>query len=365
VPGRISVVVPIYNVELYLQECLESIAAQTERDLEVVLVDDGSPDGSAAIAQEFEAADPRFRLVRQANAGLGGARNTGIRHAGGELLFFVDSDDVLPPDALQRMTAALDETGSDFATGNVWRIRPAGLVPSQWLAPVFGETRLRTHVTRFRPLITDRVAWNKLWRRSFWDAHGFEFPKGLYEDIPVTVPAHFLATSVDVLSDPIYYWRARVGPDNRSITQRRAEPKALIDRLTSMQKVRTFLKGYDVPEALGWYDASIVADDLRPFRDAVLRGGDDYRREFMERVNALLDDADPHVFDALPADERRAWELVRTRDADALVRVLRRQRRSSPPAPPPTRAQRIGRRVPRRVRRLVPDSVRRRIIGSG
>src|SRR4051812_49985824 len=83
---RISVVVPIYNVEPYLEECLESIAHQTYRDLEVVMVDDGSKDNSPAIAERFAARDERFRLVTQPNGGLGSARNTGIKEAGGELL---------------------------------------------------------------------------------------------------------------------------------------------------------------------------------------------------------------------------------------------------------------------------------------
>src|SRR3954468_14883497 len=220
--GRVSVVVPVYNVEDYLDECLDSIAQQTFGDLDVVLVDDGSTDRSSQIAAARAEQDHRFRLVRQPNGGLGSARNTGAHHAEGEMMMFVDSDDVLPPDAIEHLCRALDETGSDFATGYVWRIRSSGLDPSKWLAPVFAETRLRTHVTKFRPLVADRVAWNKLWRRSFWDRHCFSFPKGLYEDTPVTIPAHFLAESVDVVSAPVYYWRARTGSD-RSITQRRLE----------------------------------------------------------------------------------------------------------------------------------------------
>ena len=80
---RVSVVVPVYNVAPYLDACLESIAQQTVADLEVVIVDDGSTDESPAIGERFAAADPRFRLVRQANAGLGAARNTGVGHATG------------------------------------------------------------------------------------------------------------------------------------------------------------------------------------------------------------------------------------------------------------------------------------------
>ena len=91
----LSVVVPFYNVERYIEVSLESIAQQTFRDLEVIMVDDGSTDGSTVVAKSFAARDPRFRLVQQRNMGLGPARNTGARHATGQYLAFVDSDDLV------------------------------------------------------------------------------------------------------------------------------------------------------------------------------------------------------------------------------------------------------------------------------
>ncbi|WP_369824219.1 glycosyltransferase family 2 protein, partial [Kitasatospora sp. Root187] len=169
---RLSVVVPIYNVERYLQECLDSIAAQTFEDFECVLVDDGSTDGSAAIAEAYAAKDTRFRLVQQENKGLGAARNTGWRHLapGTEYLTFVDSDDTLPTGAYQLMVSTLDETGSDFVAGNALRLRVAGLFPSHGHRRAFAESRLRTHVREVPGLVTDRTAWNKVYRRSFFDA---------------------------------------------------------------------------------------------------------------------------------------------------------------------------------------------------
>ncbi|MFC8877628.1 glycosyltransferase family 2 protein, partial [Streptomyces ardesiacus] len=97
---RLSVIVPIYDVERYLPACLDSLAAQTFRDFEVLMVDDGSPDNSAAIAEEYAARDPRFKLIRKENGGLGAARNTGMTHLApeSEFLTFVDSDDLIPPD---------------------------------------------------------------------------------------------------------------------------------------------------------------------------------------------------------------------------------------------------------------------------
>src|SRR5689334_20068273 len=116
--ARLSVVVPFYNVADYIADCLDSLERQTFDDLEVVLVDDGSTDDSRAIAEEFCARDPRFRIVTQENQGLGPARNTGVKHAEGEYITFVDSDDLVPRYAYELMVGSLDETGSSFAAGN-------------------------------------------------------------------------------------------------------------------------------------------------------------------------------------------------------------------------------------------------------
>jgi CDP-glycerol glycerophosphotransferase len=361
---RVSVVLPIYNVERYARACLESVAAQTVRDLEVIVVDDGSTDGSAAIAERFADRDARFRLIRQPNSGLGSARNTGTDAAGGDFLAFVDGDDVLPPRAYERMLDALDETGSDFATGNVQRLRRVGK-ESRYLAQTFEVTRLKTHITRFRPLLADRIAPNKLWRRSFWDAHALRFPEGVvHEDIPVVVPAHFMAGSVDVIASPVYYYRIR-DTGELSITQRRLEPKVLLDRLAAVEHVRDFLAREGPRGARRWYEASLVADDLRYFLD-VLEGADDaYRRLFLDRVNAFLDTASRRIYRPLPAIQRLKWHLVRERRIPELLEVLRFQREDLPATP----AVRIrGRwygdypflrdrsaRIPRSVYRLGPE----------
>src|SRR5689334_608108 len=109
---RLSVVVPVYNVERYLDECLASLAAQSVGDFEAILIDDGSTDSGPAIARAWAERDPRFRVVTQANAGLGAARNAGIELARGEFLAFLDSDDKVPPDGYARMLASLERTGS-------------------------------------------------------------------------------------------------------------------------------------------------------------------------------------------------------------------------------------------------------------
>ncbi len=331
---RISVVVPIYNVERYLEPCLESIATQTFGDLEVVMVDDGSTDGSAAIAEAFVARDPRFRLLAQPNAGLSAARNTGIDAATGEFLAFVDSDDMLKPQAYELLLGSLDKTGSDFASGNAVRFTGAGEKPARFLAQAFAETQLRTHITKNHRLLADRTAWNKLWRRSFWDEHGLRFPEGrIYEDIPVTLPLHFAADAVDIISEPVYRYRIREGVD-RSITQRRAEVRALRDRLAAVEEVVAFLRRNGPRRALRWYYRSVVQQDLRYFLNVIDEGDEEYQTLFMERVNAFLDGAPRNVFGRMAAIERLKWHLVRRRMLPELLEIRRFQREELSDTPP-------------------------------
>jgi CDP-glycerol glycerophosphotransferase len=348
---RISVIVPIYNVERYLEQSLESAANQTFGDLEVIMVDDGSTDASAEIARGFAARDERFTLLTQANGGLSAARNTGLPHATGEYLAFLDSDDVLPPDAYERLLAALESSGSDFATGNVHRLSAWGTSQAKFLERTFAETRLGTHITRDRPLLADRTAWNKLFKRSFWDAHGFTFPEGrVHEDIPVILPLHFLARSVDVLSDPVYLYRIR-DDGALSITQRRLEPKVLIDRLTAIEEVDRFLTEHKYDEPRHWYEESVFADDLRYHLNLLDQADPAYRALFLERVNGLLARARPGALDEVRDIDRWKWDLVQEGRIDELVERLRVQRRG-------TLRARLTRRVPVRYRRRIRRALR-------
>ncbi|MEU6661056.1 CDP-glycerol glycerophosphotransferase family protein [Streptomyces sp. NPDC046821] len=328
---RLTVVVPVYNVEEYLCACLESLAAQTMPDLEVVMVDDGSTDGSPAVAEEMARCDRRFRYTRQENAGLGAARNAGAALATGTHLAFVDSDDVVPLDAYERMLDALAESGSDFVTGNVQRLRADGTVEqSAMFRKMMGTDREATHVTQHWDLLGDRIACNKVFRRDFWDRHAFRFPQGvLFEDTPVTVPAHFLARRVDVLSGPVYQWRDRDG----SITNRRARPRAVADRTAAVLSASGFLgdkarESAGTPEAAGWlegkrrYDATVLAGDLWLFMEALPLGDATYHEAFLDHANSFADTVDPAVLTGLPLGLRVKWQLIRERRLTELLAFM-------------------------------------------
>jgi CDP-glycerol glycerophosphotransferase len=365
---RLSVIVPIYDVEPYLAACLDSLACQTWRDLEVVMVDDGSPDRSAEIAAHRAAADPRFRLIRQPNAGLGAARNAGLRHASGEFLAFLDSDDLAPPHALEAMAVSLAETGSDFAAGNVYRFGGRGRRQAQMHKDAFAEQASRTHVTHRPELLTDRLVTNKLWRRSFWERHGLRFPEGVfYEDIAVALPAHFLARSVDVLATTVYLWRERDG-ETLSITQDRAHVKGLADRFAAVRSVRRFLLDSDRAAHVPTWDRTVLDSDLAIFLQVLDQGDEAFRQCFLDLANDYLDAVRPQVVRALPAAKRVKWRLVRERRLPELLELLAWERATRPadrivrrrgsyhlasPVPVPRRTTRIRREL--EVRQRVDD----------
>ncbi|MEV7897942.1 bifunctional glycosyltransferase/CDP-glycerol:glycerophosphate glycerophosphotransferase [Streptomyces cyaneofuscatus] len=321
-PPLLSVVIPVHNVEDYLEDCLRSVAEQSLDAIEVVMVDDGSTDGSPAIAEEFAARDSRFRLVRQENAGLSAARNTGVRHTTPAVpyLAFADSDDFVVHDAYERMVASLESTGSDLVTGNVWRLTGQGRQQA-WQYRWLTASRPRTHITRDPRLLADRVAWNKVFRRSFWDGHAFTFPEGkLYEDTPVMIPAHYLAGAVDVLHEHVYYWRVREG----SITRRRTDVTGVRDRIAACEQVSAFLGegGHGGAGQRRAYDASCLRDDFGYFLDGLPMGGDAYRTAFLEGAGAFVDRAGDGVLEGLPAELRIKWRLVRERRLEELLTVL-------------------------------------------
>ncbi len=334
--ARLSVIVPIYNVERYLPACLDSLAAQTFRDLEVLMVDDGSPDDSAVIAADYQARDPRFRLIRKENAGLGAARNTGLAHLApeSEYIAFVDSDDMIPPDAYRLMVESLEESGSDFATGNVQHINSTKIWQSPMHRILAGGAVKRTHVSRNRKLLTDRIACNKVFRRSFWEKHQLTFPEGvLYEDVPVMLPAQFLAEAIDIISEPTYYWRLREGEATPSITQRRTEPKAVRDRAAAVESVSRFFAsqpGQLAAELKREYDETALTGDLRIFMNVLPDGDQEFRAEFLRVINKYLDQVDPQVVMDLPAAARIKWLLVRKHAVEEIVEIIKAERRGDP-----------------------------------
>ncbi|WP_405972346.1 bifunctional glycosyltransferase family 2 protein/CDP-glycerol:glycerophosphate glycerophosphotransferase [Streptomyces sp. NBC_00988] len=210
---RFSVIVPAYKVQAYLHECLESVLSQSYPDLELIAVDDCSPDACGAIIDEFAARDARVRAVHlPENQGLGRARNAGLEQATGDYLVFLDSDDTLTPDALRAIADRLKETGEpdvlvfDYArtfwSGEAQRNKVAVQLTEQGPAPF----RLEDRPGLLRVIM---VAWNKAYRREFVEREGFAFPPGYYEDTPWTYPVLMTAETIATLDRVCVHYRQR------------------------------------------------------------------------------------------------------------------------------------------------------------
>ena len=170
----ISVIVPVYKVERYLDQCVESIVGQTYRDLEIILVDDGSPDGCPALCDAWARKDPRIRVIHRENGGLSAARNTGIGAAKGQFLTFVDSDDLLEPDTLRRAWEAQRQYSADLVVYNLVYVdennRPLASPDfTVFRDEVLDEAEVwRRYFALEEQKIYYVVAWNKLYRAELF-----------------------------------------------------------------------------------------------------------------------------------------------------------------------------------------------------
>lgn len=323
---RVSAVVPVFNVEQYLRPCLDSLLSQTLSGVEIIVIDDGATDGSGLIADAYADTHDNVRVFHVDNGGLGRARNIGMDQAAGEFLAFVDSDDVVPPSAYEAMYRTVQETGSDFVAGQVMRYDGARVWPSRLHETAIPETVLRTHIAAMPSLLYDTAAWNKLFRRTFWDHHSFSFPEHVFwEDIPVMIPAHFLATAVDVLHEPVYWWRERQD-GSQSITQRRGELKNLEDRMAAIQSVNHLLLERASADFKARQDRKALTIDVQFYLEALPDADETYQRRFMELVGDYLRTTDESVLRSLSPPNRVKYHLVRDGDLARLLDVLAQER---------------------------------------
>lgn len=211
---RFSIIIPVYNVEPYLRECLDSVLQQSHDDWEAICVDDGSTDGSAAILAEYAALDGRFRVVTQPNGGLSAARNTGLDNATGDYILFLDSDDWFETNALECIHSQLRPPTSDLRPLDLlcfggWRgaeeERPTpATYPTGW--DYYNHCALAHHPFPFVCVVL------RCYRRQMLEENDLCFREGiLHEDNHFTPRVCLKAKEVKVISAPLYHYRQRPG----------------------------------------------------------------------------------------------------------------------------------------------------------
>jgi CDP-glycerol glycerophosphotransferase len=251
VTPKVTIVIPVYNVERYLALCLQSVCAQNYPKLDVILVNDGSTDNSLAVARKFQE-KLNLHIVDQENSGLSAARNAGVRAIDQtDYLMFLDSDDALAPEALKNLVSRIVDTGADFVVGDTTRMKGVTRLKRRDTRPVFdrasyakqsagslASTTLKEHPQA----ILDVTAWNRLFDFKFYTQNKFSFPEGMFfEDMALMTKAYIRAKKFSVLSQTVYLWRVRT-EGAKSITQQTNDEKKLADRITALRQMQGLIK---------------------------------------------------------------------------------------------------------------------------
>lgn len=273
---KISVAIAIYNIEEYLERAVDSVLNQTYRNLEVILVDDGSTDGCPAICDRYAQADSRIRVIHKENGGLHSARNVGIEEATGTYLTFFDGDDWLEPQMYEVMLSALKEQHADLAVCRYRQVYQEGTVDksTDMAAVMEGQEMLAKYLEEDEAFQIQNAAWNKLYKRSI--VGELRFPPRLYEDMLYTIQL-LNRTKRSVYLDRAYH--NYVCDRSTSIMNRGINRKIFTDLIPSLYDRSAYLR------SIGREDLALLQDyflykRLLLFYTQVVRSSDSEKKEY-------------------------------------------------------------------------------------
>ena len=277
---QVSVITPIYNMETTVEKCVRSVLGQTLSDLELICVDDGSTDHTGEMLDQMAAQDSRLKVIHQANRGVSGARNAGLAAAAGAYVAWLDGDDWMEPQALEKLRAAIDETGASMAICNYENVERSGAREKRYVQRanevISGEEALMRVLRRE---ITQSLCFNLAPRAFYRD---IVFPEGmLFEDVRSSYKLYEQSEKVALVNDSLLYGRlvrAESISHAPTIEKRAASCEAYLIRQRDLTSRR--------PETEAVFVRSNYASILLLLRAAVLR---DSRASFAANQAAIRD----------------------------------------------------------------------------
>lgn len=256
----VSVIVPVYNVEEYLRDCIDRVCMQTYRNIEIILVDDGSTDNSGQICEAYASQDNRIKVIHKMNGGLSSARNAGIEASSGDILAFVDSDDYPDINMIEVMLPFFDGNKSDIVCCDyTWKEEELGMGEGinvmsapHAISEYLNDTGYRT------------FAWNKLYRKELFS--DVKFPEGeLYEDIKTIYSLFKKSEIVTYVRQKLYYYRTRSGSITNTFSEKHRDVIRAINHVYKDSKTvegidyRSFNSGY-ISHYVRFIKKGILAD---------------------------------------------------------------------------------------------------------
>lgn len=237
----VSIIVPVYNVSAYLEEALDSLISQTYKNIEIIIIDDGSKDNSGKICDEYAAKDNRIKLIHKENGGLSAARNTALEIFSGDYITYVDSDDAVVPSYVETMLNTIERDGSDIVLCRFDEQRTnKNFSPelSERILPVVDSGKY-DHAEILRILFDGKVntaVFNKFYKRYIWEE--LRFPAGhVYEDVEVAYKTFDMCKSITIIDDVLYHQRIRPGSITATFSI-----KNIKDQMLAQSKIEAFVK---------------------------------------------------------------------------------------------------------------------------
>lgn len=240
---KLSIIVPVYNSEKFLEKCVKSILAQTIYDFEVLLINDGSNDNSLTICRDFALSDSRIRVFNQQNSGQSKARNVGLENAKGEYIAFVDSDDWVDSDFFEKLIAACDKYDADVSCGSIIRERKFSnkFRINYTSENVYIYPQKKIDVAKVPDMC---YVWNKVYRRSYLDSIGLKFIEGMFfEDVDFVTRAVFYSNKIVTVPGTYYHYWTNV---NSTVKTMRKSDKKCYDSLLAKKYVLDFFRQHNL-----------------------------------------------------------------------------------------------------------------------
>ncbi len=314
-----------YNDRANLPTAIRSVLGQTLRNLEVIVVDDASTDGSADVADEIAAGDPRVRVVRleENSGGCSRPRNTGLDLARAPYVMFLDSDDYYDRHACKNLLLTAERTGADVVAGQVVRLHLSKQKESGWIKRLYTKRAVYQGIRENPELFFDPLSTNKLYRRDFLDRHGIRFPEGVhYEDSLFSTKVYCHAEVIAVVPNVIYFWRVVQDGEELSITQRRYEIDNFRDRIAVHRMMDDFLHAQGADDLKVYKDYKFIRNDLRLYLSDLPHRDANYQRELLRMAAEYLATMSEKTLALCDPVERICVHMIRRLDLDETLRTV-------------------------------------------
>ncbi len=322
----ISVIVPVYNTARYLSECIESILAQTKKNLQIILVNDGSTDDSAKICKKYAKRYRNIAYVYKENTGVAATRNLGASLACGDYIAFVDSDDMIDPFMYERLYNLAQHYNCEVATCGATHFN--NRTPRKYPSPLFDNAFRNSKIkcgslVNIPQQIFNTSCWNKLILRSYFEENDIKFPEGMvYEDLPFAIELLAKAKNIALTPEKLYLYRSRT-EDESSITQQRHDIANLQDRLKASRMVLKLLESYMPSNIAKLYQHRAIDHDLKLAFRSIPDTLKEYQLHALEEIVSFVSDCiDKDVLQESSTLDRLKIALANDGDIASLLKVI-------------------------------------------